>query len=485
MSGTRKALVWSLAERYVSLVIGVVSSMLIARLLTPAEIGIYSLCAASVAIATMVREFGVNDYIIQERTLDEMKLRGAFAVAFTTAWTIGGVIYLGRDALAGAYNEPRIADLLNILSLNFLLLPFSSPVFALLNREVALRQIFVLQTTASVLQAVVGVGLAFAGFGPASLAWSALTGVVVQTVLLTAMRPRSAFMLPSFKAAGAIFRYGAYQMSSRLVDTLTGNAHEFLIAKQLGFTELGLFSRAKGLIDMFHLNLMTAVIRVTTPTMAAIHRADTSLVQSFGHGTAMLTAICWPAYGFLAIAAPEIILVMLGPQWGKAAPVGSLLAVAMAPTSLYALSAGVMVAMGQVERKLRVSLTSSPIHLTSLLIGMPFGLNGMAAMWIVGTGSIGVVHAFHLRKLLAVPLRVLYRPCLASLPVAAASIGAQAAAMGWARHMEVAALLAIAMAFIAGGVVWLAGIFAVRHPIAGELARLISNVAARRRKAVR
>lgn len=475
MTSVRQALVWSFAERYASLVIGLVSSMIVARLLTPTDIGLYSMCAAAIAIATMIREFGVNEYLVQEKQLDRLKLQNAFAVAFVTAWPLGAALFLCRGLLAEAYAEPRVAELLAILSLNFLLLPLSSPAFALLNREVALRKIFFLQITNTAVQAVLSVTLAAHGFGAASLAWTAVAGVVVQTVMVSAMRPRDSFVWPSFRQSGRVFRYGAYQVSARLLDTLTSNAHEFIIAKQFGFAEVGLFSRAKGLIDMFQSNLTVAIARVATPSMARTHRAGESLTQPYARGTAIFTCVTWSFYGFLAIAAPEIIRLMLGPQWDAAAPLATLFAVAMLPMSLCAFAGGLMVAMGQVERRLKVSLAFNPVHLLGLLVVAPLGVRWLPLVWLVTALAMLGVYTLHLRRLLGVSVRDLYGQSLASMPVALGTVVVQLPLMQFARGQGWPAVVALIVVAGAGVAAWLAAVHLVRHPVREELERVLDR----------
>lgn len=473
MTSVRRALAWSFAERYASVAISLVSSMIVARLLTPAEVGVFSMCAAVMVVATMVREFGVNEYIVQEREMTVEKLRSAYAVAFCMSWSLGALLLLARQPIAAYYGEPRIAQLIAVLSLNFFILPLASPAYGMMNRAVELRRVFVLQTASTLANAATAVLLAWRGFGAASLAWASVAAIAVQTLLVIAMRPAEALMRPDFRHARPIFRYGAYQMSARLTETLTMNAHEFIIARRFGFTSVGLFSRAKGLVDLLHANLISAIARVSTPVMAQIHRQDTSLLATYARGTAILAAIAWPLYGLLAIAAPEVIYIMLGSQWQAAAPIAVVLAIGMTPAALYALGPGLLAATGKVELKLRVTTIVAVVHLAGLALAMPFGLLAMAAVWLGSSLASLLTYAIVLRRQLACSMADLYRPSLASLAIAVASIGAQFAAMQAARAAGLPAVLSIAATLAAGAAAWGAAARAFSHPAYAELSRLV------------
>ncbi|MFY7940899.1 MAG: oligosaccharide flippase family protein, partial [Burkholderiaceae bacterium] len=89
----RAALAWSFGERYASLVVTIASTMVLARLLTPKQVGIYSLCAALTAVAGILRDFGVSEYLIQEKNLTREKMQAAFGIALTVAWSIAALVF--------------------------------------------------------------------------------------------------------------------------------------------------------------------------------------------------------------------------------------------------------------------------------------------------------------------------------------------------------------------------------------------------------
>lgn len=469
MNSPRVALLWSVAERYASLVLSLLTSMIIARLLTPAEIGVYSLCAATVVIAGTVRDFGVSQYIIQEPSLDKAKLRSAFAVAMSTGWAIGLVVFLTRGLLVDYYGDPRISSLLAVLSLNFFLLPFSSPAYAMLTREMAFRKIFLIQCLTTMVLSSASLILAYQGFGPYSIAWASVIGTATQGVIVAVMRPKSSLLWPSFHGSANVFRFGLYRMGSTIVDAVTNNAHEFIIGRQFGFLEVGMFSRAKGLVDMFQTYVTFSISRVVTPKMATEHRADQSLAYTFSRGTAIFTSMAWPFFGFLALTAAEIVRIMFGPQWDQAGHIGSLLAVSMLPTALFAFSGSVMAAMGQVERRLTVSLQCAPIHLVGLAIGASIGLDGMALAWLVTNFATATLFALQLRFLLRTSLRDLFFPSLASVPVAVVTVAAVFAALHLGRSLQIHEFALLLIAAVVAICVWYVCIRLLGHPVHEEV----------------
>jgi len=107
----RKAVIISFAENYSTMFIGFIGIMLIARLLVPAEIGIYSVASAVTSIAQMMRDTGVGNYLIQECELTRERIQTSLTIAIITSWTVRGLLYLSSSWAADFYNEPGLADL--------------------------------------------------------------------------------------------------------------------------------------------------------------------------------------------------------------------------------------------------------------------------------------------------------------------------------------------------------------------------------------
>ena len=472
----RGALVWSFAERYASLIVNIASTMALARLLTPAQIGVYSVCAAFVTVATVLRDFGISEYLIQEKELTDDKLRAAYAGAIAIGWSVGLLALLARHPLAQALREPGVVDVIGILALNFAILPFASPAFALLNRHMAFRKIFIIQFSSSMVHACTGVLLAMNGFGFRSLAWASVANTGFQALLLLAMRPPGTLLLPGVKGMKQVFGYGSYFVTSRLIETFTRNAHEFIIARVFGLTSVGLFSRALGLLEMFYTNVTSAVLRVATPAFADQHRQGGDLPALYAQGTAMMTAIAWPFFGFVALMSRDIMRLLFGPQWDAAAPICTLLALAIMPTYLYSLGPNLLNATGHVAKRLRINLIYSPVHLIVLLIASRFSLEALAGSWIVSHLVALSLYVHYMRSLLGATARTLLGPSLKSAMVAAGSIAAQALAAELSHRAQLPLLIGLMLTGGAGIAGLLIAAQALRHPLAQELMRAFHHL---------
>lgn len=475
----RGALAWSFAERYLSLAITVPTTMILARLLTPTQVGVYSLCAVVTNLASILRDFGVSEYLIQERELDREKLRSAFTITLIMAWGLALAILGGRFLLADWYHEPLLADLLLVLSLNFVMLPLASPSFALLNRELAFHKVCVVQVSANAANAATSIYLAWHGHGAMSLAWGPVAGIAVQVAILVWLRPRDALLMPRLRGAGRQLRFGAMFTGSRMVESGSRNGHELIIGKVFGFTALGLFSRATGLIDLLAQTVSSAILRVATPALAADHRAGHSLIAPYAKGTAIFTGIAWPFMGGVALMAGDIIALLFGAQWQAAAPLATLLALAGMPYALTMLAPNALAATGQIRRRLSVALWYGPAHLVLVGIAACFNLYAVAAVFAVSNLLQVVLYARHVMEVLKASPSELFGASWVSAKLALGCCAGLGLAQLAAYELALPLVPRIALCVIVGTGAWLGCALGLRHPAMTEVRRALSHLRSR------
>jgi len=209
MSSIRGALLFSFAERYALIVIGLASNLLIARLLTPVQIGVYSVTLAVMSIAQVLRDFGVASYMIQEKELTDEHIRTALGVTLVIGVGLAVVVAVAAPWVAVFYSEPQMRELLWLGAVNFLLLPFSTISLALLRRSLAFKAVAMVNLVASLSGALTSVTLSWLGFGP--------MGLVAGTLVVSATTGLAAWwaqgdrrvLRPGLSQWRSLFKFGA------------------------------------------------------------------------------------------------------------------------------------------------------------------------------------------------------------------------------------------------------------------------------------
>ncbi len=484
MSATRHSFFFSFAEKYTVLLLGIVATMVLSRLLTPAEVGVYSLGAVLVALAQVVRDFGVGQYLIQEKQLDAVKLRAALATSLLVAWLLASLVLLASAPLAQFYGEPRLTLVLRVLSVNFLLIPFSALTLPMLRRQLRFRAIYAINAANSMVNLLVAVLLALQGYSYMSMVWAALAGSCASLAVSLLVRPRELPWLPGRRGIGDIARFGAYATGGGLVDEAGVAAPDLIIGKLIGIESLALFGKAQSVLNIFNQAITSAISPVVFPLFAARAREEGG---QGGKGGAQLvylrtisymTALAWPFFLFLACMALPLVKVLYGTQWLGCVPLIRIMCLSSAVYSMFSMARYLFVATGQLHAQVRLDACTGAIKVALLLAAAPFGL--VAVAWAVVLSNVlrsWLVYGC-LRRLSALGWRPLAQAVRKSLLLCGLSGVAPLAALLWL-PVDTPALLALTGTALATLLCWLAGLFLLKHELAGEFLLLQRKLAGR------
>lgn len=476
MGSIRKSLAYSLADNYLGLALQLVVSLVIARLLTPTELGIFSVAAVFAALAATFRDFGVADYLIQEKELTPAKIRAAFSVSLMVSWLIAAVMYAASGPVADFYRQPGIAEVMKIQCLNFLLIPIGAVAMACHRRQLNYRPLFVASLLSNVTSLVVAITAAFAGLSYLSLAWSSVAAIVVTVAVSLYFRPRDLPRWPSLTGLGEIIHFGKHASGIYLVGQIGRNAPEAVIGRVLDMASVAFFARAIGLMDLFNRSVLRAVSRVCLPYFSQSARTGHGTHEAYLKAVSLITGIGWPYFIFVGIAAYPIIRLLYGPQWTESVTLAQILCLAAILELTYYSATEIMVSVGRIDQGNRLQFFVQMIRISSLALVFPFGLTG--ACWgLVGSTFIGAIIAQRfLRQTIGLRFSDLVQACAPSALVAVLSVAPVATLTLAIEPSGSNYLVFLIIGSLATGIAWLGAIYASHHPLWSEVAHAASSM---------
>ncbi len=305
-------------------------TVVLARLLSPSEIGVFSIVAVIAGVASILRDFGVSAYLQRERDLTAEKREAALTFLIVVAWSTAIVFAALAQPIARFYGEPGMASLVWVFCLSFAMLPFASYPYALLAREMRVDEQAAVSVASQIAFAVCAIGLAYLGHGYMSLAWANVANTAVSVLgYLTLSSVRYPRRL-SLSKWGGLVRFGGGAMSGMLLDKLNQAAPDMILGK-IGTThDVGLFSRANGLVSLFIQAVGPSVNYNALPFLSRESHEGRAIGPLLCRGLAIICCVGWPVYFFLALYARQIIEILYGAAWVEAAPVASVLALGFA-----------------------------------------------------------------------------------------------------------------------------------------------------------
>ncbi len=184
MPGFKKAFLWASAGRYVVTIIGLVTSLIMSRLLTPAEYGLSVLGGAILLIADAIRGLAGGAYLVQTEGLNSDKIRTSWTISVLVTLVMAiAVIGMARP-IALYYGDPMLERYLQVIVITYLMGPFSLPIMALLAREMAFERLAIIGIVSIAIYGAIGIALAALGFGFMSYAWATVGAAVSRVFML-------------------------------------------------------------------------------------------------------------------------------------------------------------------------------------------------------------------------------------------------------------------------------------------------------------
>lgn len=297
-----------------------VVSVLLARILSPSEIGVYSMTVVFVNLAHVFRDFGVTSYLQREDQLTPEKIRSAIGVVFTSSWIIALILFVGSSWIGRWFNEPDIVPVMRVLAIGFLIIPFGSITNALLGREFAAGKQAIVHAVGTVSFCVSCLVLGYLGFGSMSLAYANLINIIACALAYIPLRPKDMPWLPGFTHWRSVAHFGVGSLLSNCIGAVNNAVPDIVLGKLGTARHVGLLSRANSTVTIFtYIAGSTVSYGAVSYLAQAYHRGD-SLVPTISRATALLTGVGWAALALTAVLGHDIVLALYGPKWLESVP---------------------------------------------------------------------------------------------------------------------------------------------------------------------
>lgn len=465
----RRSLVFSFAERYTSFVFSLAAIVIVSRLLTPKEIGIFSVAVGLTTLANTLRTFGVSNYLVQVKHLTEDIVRTSFTINLVIAWALAAVLFAVSWQVGSFFDDAGVGRVMRVQSASFILVPFGITAMALLKRDMAFGTLYKINASSNIVNSGVTVGLAFAGFGYMSMAWASLASMLVMVLGCAVWGYEYRVRGVGLSGWREILSFGAKMTASDIALDLGQQSANIVVGKMLGLAAAGFYSRGYGPVNMFRDKVVAAVKAVAFPAFAAEHRETAMAPQLFLRAVVYLTGISWPFFAFAALMAFPMIRIMFGVQWDAAVPLMRWLCVAAIVGSLTYQCNSFFVAVGRVGAATVVEIQYQLAGLALAIMAAFFSVEAVAASQVLVYVIAAGLYYRKMRDFDALALGKCARRLLPSAAVTISTIVVPAAVLVWPGLLREHLISAFAVAVLGAAGGWIVGVFAVKHPLLGEL----------------
>jgi O-antigen/teichoic acid export membrane protein len=478
VGSVRKSVFYSLAQNYLLMVLQLATTMVLARILRPDEVGIFSVAASLAALASVVRDFGVAEYLIQEANLTRDKIRAALAINIMVSWTMAALMFGGSFVAGEFYSQAGIGSVMRVLACNFLLIPFGAITMAYFRRQMNFAPNFRITMVAGVASSIAAVALGMSGFSYMSMAYSSLLGVAITVGMTLAMRPPELPRWPGLKEIRGVLAFGGFASGIYVFGQLGRSAPDLIIGRTSGMEDVGFFSRASGLLELFVRTVMSAVHSVALPYFAATRRDGGNVSEGFLKTVLMTTSIGWPFYAVCACLALPVIRVLYGDQWDVTVPLVRILCFAMAIELVLLMSTELLLALSEARKASLLQASMQVLRALIILAAAPFGLSTICYGLVVTSILNAALAFFFLAGSITLLRRDVVRACMPACGITATAILGALSGLFIAEQLTAPYIGQLAAGGLLALAAALATIWLTKHPFANELRLLLTRLPA-------
>jgi PST family polysaccharide transporter len=353
--------------------------IVMARLLLPAEFGMFGMVTAFTGFLALFRDFGLSLASVTRAAVTDEQISTLFWVNMFVGVVLTLLCIVSGPLLAGFYAEPRLIPIASALGIGFMIGGAGVQHRALLMRELRFVTLASIDMTSLVVGTIAGITMAASALGYWSLVAMALAPQIVSTVGMwwaTKWIPRR----PRTRAGvRSMIWFGGGATFNGLIVYLAYNFDKVLIGRVLGAEALGLYGRAYQLVNLPTDNLYSAISQVAFPTLARLQADSDRLRSYFLQGYSLLFAAVLPVTVGSALFAEDIIGVFLGPRWVAAADTFRFLAPTVLVFSFLNPFGWLLTATGRMARSVKMALVIAPVVMVGVTIGLRWGAEGAAS----------------------------------------------------------------------------------------------------------
>ncbi|BAY75402.1 polysaccharide biosynthesis protein [Nostoc linckia NIES-25] len=422
-----KGVVWSAIQNWGRQAIAFIVFSVLARLLGPEAFGLVATASVFLSFIQIFLDQGFSSAIVQRKELEPEHLDTAF-------WTNIGIGLLmtvfciaAAELVANFFSQPELTLVIRWLSLSFIFFALSSTQEAIFQRNLDFKPLAVRELVGVFTSGLVGVTMAYMGFGIWSLVSQQLVNGLVRVLLLwwaSDWRPRLSFSKKHFQE---LFSFGINVVGINLLSFVSTRSDNLLIAYFLGPIALGYYSVAYRLLEIVTQLFIGVITPIALPIFSRLQQDLEKTRQALYRAVQLSNLIGIPIFLGLSALAPEITIAFFGEKWVSSIPVMQILNIIGVLYTGFYFNGPVLMAVGKSSWKLGLDFIKTIGYFIAFAISVKWGIVAVAAGYVITGYLMSILTVFFLKKIIRINLLIYLQqyvaPLAGSLAMVAAILG--------------------------------------------------------------
>lgn len=397
---TITGLIWKFLENIGTYGVSFVVSLVLARLLMPSDYGTIAIITIFISLANIFAQCGFGTALIQRKDVAEDDFSSVLILSFVISVVIYIILFICAPFIAAFYDMPILSPVLRVLAIRILIAPFNSVQESFVVRDMQFKKLFYRSLGATLPSGVIGIAMAYMGFGVWALVAQQLLNAVFMSIIMRftiSWRPKLVFRTKRLKS---LFSFSWKLLISSLMNTLYSNIRSLIIGKLYNSEMLGYYNRGWQIPNFVTSNINGSIQSVMLPTLSKVQDNKQRTKAILRRSITMSSFLIFPLMAGLAACAEPMVKLILTEKWLPCVPFLQINCIVYATTPIHTANLQAINAIGRSDVFLKLETIKKAIGLMVIAATVPLGVYAIALGGVFNSLIFMFVNAHPNKKLL-------------------------------------------------------------------------------------
>lgn len=389
---------WKFAERILAQGVSFIVSVILARILMPSDYGIVALILVFINIADVFVTSGFSTALVQNKDADRIDFSTNFYCGMAVSILVYLILFIAAPFIEKFYDMQGLALILRVFALRIPLSAYSAIQHAYVERHMIFKRYFFSTLGGTLISGVVGIIMAYKGFGAWALIAQYFTNTIVDIIVLSITVPWHPEFVFSWKSAKSMMNYGWKILAADLSGTFFDQLRSLIVGKAYTSADLAFYNKGNQLPSLITTNISTSIMSVLFPAIANISDEKTRVKEMTRKAVKIMSFVMFPMLFGLAAVSGSLIDVLFTSKWALAVPFVQILSISSAISLIGGVSLQAIKAIGKSDIILKLEAYKKPVYVLLLIIGVKINVTAVAVTMLLYSIYGNIVNAGPLKK---------------------------------------------------------------------------------------
>lgn len=374
-----KSLFWKFFERLGTQSAGFIVSIILARLLMPEQYGTIALIMIFINICNVIIDGGLNTALIQKKQANDTDFSTILYTSLLISVALYCLLFACAPLIAGFYRIGELTSIIRVLGVNLLFYSLNSIQRAYVSKHMLFNKLFYSSLLATIISGLIGILMAYAGWGVWALVALNLSGTVITCVTMwysVRWRPMLVFSTESFRG---LFNYGWKIFMTSFITVIFVEMRKMCIGKLYTPRDLAYYEKGEQFPNLIMTNIFTSIQSILLPTFSEYQDDRAKVKNMMRSSTKMSCFVIYPLMTGMMVTAPAMIHMLLGDKWMNAVPFIQIMCIAFFFRPITISNWEAIKAMGYSDITLKLEIVKKVIDIIILIVAI--NINVLAIAW--------------------------------------------------------------------------------------------------------